>query len=92
MQDKKDLNLFAGPGIAVREMTMAIGHGRAGRRSVVGIMNEFTRLAGHHRHRHPEMGVLDLAMQLAKALCSPLYGGNVSPDRELAAQARSIAT
>jgi NADPH:quinone reductase-like Zn-dependent oxidoreductase len=27
-QDKKDLNLFAGPGIAVREVVMKPGHGR----------------------------------------------------------------
>ncbi|MFC4785238.1 type I restriction endonuclease subunit R [Nocardioides sp. MAHUQ-72] len=29
VQDKKDLNLFAGPGVAVRETIMAPGHGRA---------------------------------------------------------------
>lgn len=28
VQDKKDLNLFAGPGVAVREMVMKPGHGR----------------------------------------------------------------
>src|SRR5262245_29068258 len=28
VQDKKDLNLFAGPGIAVREVFMKPGHGR----------------------------------------------------------------
>jgi type I restriction enzyme, R subunit len=28
VQDKKDLNLFAGPGIAVREVVMKPGHGR----------------------------------------------------------------
>jgi len=28
VQDKKDLNLFAGPGIAVREVVMKSGHGR----------------------------------------------------------------
>lgn len=28
VQDRKDLNLFAGPGIAVREVIMAAGHGR----------------------------------------------------------------
>src|SRR5450759_1418720 len=29
VQDKKDLNLFAGQGVAVREVVMAKGHGRA---------------------------------------------------------------
>ena len=29
VQDKKALNLFAGPGVAVRETVMAAGHGRA---------------------------------------------------------------
>jgi len=29
VQDRKDLNLFAGPGVAVREVVMKPGHGRA---------------------------------------------------------------
>ncbi len=29
MQDRKSLNLVAGPGVAVREVVMAMGHGRA---------------------------------------------------------------
>ena len=29
VQDKSALNLFAGPGVAVREAVMAAGHGRA---------------------------------------------------------------
>ncbi len=29
VQDRKSLNLFAGPGVAVREVAMAKGHGRA---------------------------------------------------------------
>ena len=29
VQDKKDLDLFAGQGVAVREVIMASGHGRA---------------------------------------------------------------
>src|SRR3954454_292468 len=29
VQDRKNLNLFAGPGVAVREVVMAKGHGRA---------------------------------------------------------------
>jgi len=29
VQDRRDLNLFAGQGVAVREVIMASGHGRA---------------------------------------------------------------
>jgi len=29
VQDRKSLNTFAGPGVAVREVVMAKGHGRA---------------------------------------------------------------
>ena len=29
VQDRRDMNLFAGPGVAVRESRMAAGHGRA---------------------------------------------------------------
>src|SRR6476620_3851405 len=29
VQDKKGMNLYAGSGVAVREVTMAVGHGRA---------------------------------------------------------------
>jgi hypothetical protein len=54
-------------------------------RSVVGIMNEFSRLAVAHRHRDPCPDLTDLAQRLATTPCSPLYGRNVSPDRELAA-------
>jgi hypothetical protein len=61
-------------------------------RSVVGIMNEFARLAEIHRDEDPRQNLLDLAAQLATTPCSPLYRKNVSPDRELAARLRSIAT
>jgi hypothetical protein len=54
-------------------------------RSVVGIMNEFSRLAVVHRDRAPCPNLTDLARRLATTPCSPLYGRNVSPDRELAA-------
>jgi hypothetical protein len=61
-------------------------------RSVVGIMNEFTYLAEAHHDHHPGQDLLDLAMQLATTPCGPLYTKNISPDRELAALLRSIAT
>lgn len=53
-------------------------------RSVVGIMNEFAFLGGHHRTD----GVTDLvalSLRLAQTPCSPLYKRHTSPDRELAA-------
>jgi hypothetical protein len=53
-------------------------------RSVVGIMNEFSHLATVYRANEPSMGLTALAVRLATTPCSPLYGKNVSPDRELA--------
>jgi hypothetical protein len=61
-------------------------------RSVVGVMNEFARLAAIYRDDDPRQDLLDLAARLATTPCSPLYRKNISPDRELAALLRSIAT
>jgi hypothetical protein len=60
-------------------------------RSVVGIMNEFTFLAGAYRGDFPAPDLLALALRLAATPCGPLYSKHVSPDRELAALLRSIA-
>jgi hypothetical protein len=60
-------------------------------RSVVGIMNEFTFLAGAYRGDIPAPDLLALALRLAATPCGPLYSKHVSPDRELAALLRSIA-
>jgi len=54
VQDRKNLNLFAGPGVAVREAIMAVGHGRADYllyvdKQVVGVIEakpEGTTLSG----------------------------------------------
>jgi type I restriction enzyme R subunit len=54
VQDRKDLNLLAGPGVAVREVVMAAGHGRVDyllyvERRVVGVVEakpEGTTLSG----------------------------------------------
>ena len=65
-------------------------------RSVVGIMNEVSHLADHHRRHHPhnqhphsqELHAQDLltwSIQLAATPCSPLYRRHISPDRELRA-------
>jgi hypothetical protein len=48
-------------------------------RSVVGIMNEFTFLAG----RSAEDDLLALSVRLAGTPCGPLFRRHVSPDREL---------
>jgi hypothetical protein len=60
-------------------------------RSVVGIMNEFTFLAGAYRGEESVPDLLAVAMHLATTPCGPLYSKHVSPDRELAALLRSFA-
>jgi hypothetical protein len=52
-------------------------------------MNKFTQLANLRRHQVPRSDLADLALRLATTPCSPLYGSNVSPDRELAAFLRT---
>ncbi|HXW80394.1 MAG TPA: hypothetical protein VEJ84_12895 [Acidimicrobiales bacterium] len=54
-------------------------------RSVVGIMNEFTFLAGAYAPDGGALDLFELSLRLAKTPCGPLYKRNVSPDRELAA-------
>jgi len=46
-------------------------------------MNEFTFLAETYRGDIPAPDLLALAMRLAATPCGPLYGKQVSPDREL---------
>ena len=66
--------------------------GPTANRSVVGVMNEFTRLAEVYRAMNPGQGLLELAMRLATTPCSPLYCRHGSPDRELQALLRSATT
>jgi hypothetical protein len=56
-------------------------------RSLVGVLNEFIFLAGHHRAGEPELDLQDLSVDLARTPMSPLYKRHISPDRELAALA-----
>jgi uncharacterized protein DUF6933 len=60
-------------------------------RRVVGIMNEFTYLAGAYRGDTPAPDLLALAVRVAATPCGPLYRKHVSPDRELAALLHSFA-
>lgn len=60
-------------------------------RSVVGVMNDFIRLAETYRRGTPAPDLLGLAMRLAATPCGPLYSKHVSPDRELNALLRSVA-
>ncbi|WBB69114.1 hypothetical protein [Micromonospora sp. WMMD812] len=60
-------------------------------RSVVGIMNEFSKLAEIYANGSARTNLVALSLRLARTPCSPLYGKNVSPDRELAALIRSTA-
>lgn len=54
-------------------------------RSVVGIMNEFTLLAGYAAAPSSAADLLKLSGWLAHTPCGPLYGRHGSPDRELRA-------
>jgi len=64
---------------------------RTAKRSVVGIMNEFSSLAEVYRDGDPGPDLLAIALRLATTPCGPLYRKNVSPDRELAAFLASLA-
>lgn len=53
-------------------------------RRVVGVMNEFVRLADHHRTAGRGDDLVALSLWLAQVPCGPLYNRHVSPDQELA--------
>ena len=61
-------------------------------RSVAGIMNEFAFLAETYLSDTSVPDLLGLARRLATTPCGPLYGKHISPDRELGALVRSIAS
>jgi hypothetical protein len=54
-------------------------------RSVIGIMNEFTRLGEAFREGSAALNLEGLATRLAEVPCGPLYQRHISPDRELRA-------
>ncbi|WP_447002485.1 DUF6933 domain-containing protein [Saccharothrix isguenensis] len=59
-------------------------------RRVVGVMTDFARLAEIHHDDDPSVDLVALGVRLAATPCSPLYGRNVSPDRELAATLQAM--
>jgi hypothetical protein len=75
-----------------REVAAMAEHGLAKttNRSVVGIMNEFAHLGGIYRSRGTH-DLLTISLRLAQTPCGPLYGGQVSPDREVAAVASRLS-
>lgn len=69
-----------------REVTGAVDHLLAATndRSVVGVMNEFVRLAEWRRDEvNLPDGLPRLSAELSRTPCGPLYQRHVSPDREL---------
>ncbi|URN07677.1 hypothetical protein LUW74_32855 [Actinomadura madurae] len=75
-----------------RELKQMAEHrlAKTANRSVIGVMNEFTYLAGVHRSGESAPDLLGLSLRLAKTPCGPLYARHVSPDRELAALLRTV--
>jgi len=69
-----------------------VAWGTTANRSVVGVMTEFARLAEIYQADEPTVDLVALAVRLSRTPCGPLYGRNVSPDRELVATVNTIAT
>lgn len=62
-----------------------IGLAKTNSRSVLGVMNEFARLADWHKVVQHDDDLLAVALELSQVPTSPLYDRHVSPDRELQA-------
>lgn len=63
-----------------------VGLARTNNRSVLGVMNEFVRLADWQKSTiGTESDRIDLALELSEVPTSPLYKRNISPRHELAA-------
>lgn len=58
-------------------------------RSVVGVMNDFSRLLDHHRNDTDDLEALSI--RLAGTPCGPLYPTHSFPDRALAALAEGLS-
>ena len=63
-----------------------IGLAKTNSRSVLGVMNEFARLADWQKETvASDEDLVAVALELSEVPTSPLYQRHVSPDRELAA-------
>lgn len=58
-------------------------YAKTSNRSVLGIMNQFSYLAGGYREYLETTDLLELSLKLAHVPCSPLYKRETFPDREL---------
>lgn len=66
--------------------TADAGLARTNNRSVLGVMNEFARLAAWHKEAvTSDDDLIGVALELSQVPTSPLYKRHVSPDHELAA-------
>jgi len=66
-------------------------YAKTANRSVLGIMNEFTRLARFPRDFWGITDLVTLALELSETPLGPLYDRHISPDRELDALATAWA-
>lgn len=83
------------PGSFVDFEVAAMVNGRYAKtasRSILGVMNEFRRLAEFNRVHQDIDNLAELARWLAQTPCGPLYGSQGSPDRELDALVARWAT
>jgi hypothetical protein len=70
--------------IEFESAAMAQGqYAKTASRSVLGIMNEFSRLAEVYRDYRGLTDLVTLALVLSETPCGPLYPRHGSPDREL---------
>ena len=71
---------------AERAHAADIGLAKTNSRSVLGVMNEFARLADWQKETvTSDHDLVAVALELSEVPTSPLYKRHVSPDRELAA-------
>ena len=63
------------------EGVKAVVYAKTSNHSVLGMMNEFTRLAEVYRDAQGLSDALALSLKLAHTPCGPLYKGPVFPDK-----------
>lgn len=60
-----------------------VQYAKTANRSVLGMMKEFAFLAEGYREYLETTDLLELSVKLSHTRCSPLYKGELSPDREV---------